>query len=494
MKFRPVIPCTLLAISMTCLAQEPNPFVKKDQPKPPEPAAGASYVGILEHILVPPDLINDWMRENGMPADANGLRAVVQQWVEKGKATLDHTSVGLGVGNRRTVNESILEQIYATEYEPNGPGVWPSPTSFETRNLGYTEDFNSDPKDGANRLSLGGEFVEMQGNTVWDFLMEKTRQPDDVFFPIVRSMRLAQGTWDGQSADPFAEKASPAGGSSGSTQTSAFSMEGGKYTLVSRMDPLEVERKSGLPSRLVFLRSDFAKGDEKVPTSREINHVSFSAVRVPHLEFSAWLQKQAPLSVSRDAWLLAESLRKDGKAELLDAADGVARSGSRWTLENIREVIYPTEWEPANRKVLLEHWEQSQEQKVDGKPKQGTATYGRYNIEAIPGLKGASMATAFETRNTGSTLEMDTTVDDKGILANLSLSRVNYVADTVYRRIEDQGNWIPDVKLPLFASNRCSTTCRLVPGQWTLISSGSEYSGPGKVDREHCLLMFVKVE
>ena len=56
------------------------------------------------------------------------------------------------------------------------------------------------------------------------------------------------------------------------------------------------------------------------------------------------------------------------------------------------------------------------------------------------------------------------------------------------------GQWIPDMKLPLFATNRVTTSCRLKRGKWTLVSSGTEFTGPGKADRDHCLLMFVKVE
>ena len=115
-------------------------------------------------------------------------------------------------------------------------------------------------------------------------------------------------------------------------------------------------------------------------------------------------------------------------------------------------------------------------------------------IEAIPGLAGASLATAFETRNTGMTYEIRVLPDEHGVVVDHVFERVQQVGETVCRRIEDQGKWVPDITIPLFSTGRSSTSNRLQPGKWTLISSGVEYTDSGKVDREHCLLMFVKVE
>ena len=127
------------------------------------------------------------------------------------------------------------------------------------------------------------------------------------------------------------------------------------------------ERKSGLPARLVFARGDAEKQPEKSAQLPEDYGVSIAAIRVSHLEFSSWLQQQAPLSVARSAWQFTESLRKNGKAEIVDAANARARVSKGCTIENLSEYIYPTEWEPMNRMTLLEKWQERQSQRVDGK-------------------------------------------------------------------------------------------------------------------------------
>jgi hypothetical protein len=48
--------------------------------------------------------------------------------------------------------------------------------------------------------------------------------------------------------------------------------------------------------------------------------------------------------------------------------------------------------------------------------------------------------------------------------------------------------------MPLFASNHFKTTCRINPGTWTLVGTGSRFTGLGKSDPGRCLLLFVKVE
>jgi hypothetical protein len=487
------LPLALLMLATACPAQEANPFVKKGEAKKEEPPVGPSYVGIIEQILVPPDLIEAWLLKNGIPDDATALRALVQEWIRDGKASCDHTSIGIGVTGKDVTNESILEQIYPTEYAPNGPGVWPLPTSFETRNLGYTVEFKPSGEGGKPFLTASGECVEMLGSTTWHPLMEKTRHPEDVFMPVIRSVRLSEGQWVGNSIpeDPFAEDG-PDPDRRKSVVTPAA--KPGAVALVSRIDPLPAERKAGDRSRLVFFRGAVEEEIRKAAPLPPRLHVSYKALNVPHTAFSEWLQGRAPLDVPVSAWSFVESLKGDQAPPLLEAADGIFQSDAAWTLENIRELIYPTEWEPNNETTLMERWEATKEKSEGGKNVVGTGTFGRYKIQAAPGLAGASLPTSFETRNTGVTLEMKVSRGSDDPWIQLNFERVDQVGESVYRRIEDNGNWIPDMKLPLFASNRCHTSCRLERGRWTLISSGTEFNGPGKADRDHCLLMFVKVE
>jgi hypothetical protein len=479
-----------LLLTAVCPGQEANPFVKKGESKKEAPPAGPSYVGVLEQILVPPDLIETWLLKNGIPEDATALRATVQEWIREGKATCDHTSVGVGVAGRKATNESILEQIYPTEYAPNGSGVWPLPTSFETRNLGYTVEFDPTGEGKEQHLFATGEFVEMLESAPHHPLMEKTRHPGDVFMPVIRSVRLSEGEMAGEQEDPFAE-ATP---SAGPRRVVMSASKPGTVALISRIDPLPTERKAGVATRLVFLRGALEEKVHPTPPLPPRIHISYKSVKVPHDVFSEWLQDRPPLEVPASAWKFVASLKGEQAPALLEAADGIFQSDGRWVLENIREVIYPTEWQPSNVHTLVEKWEAPQQQNQDGKRVTGTGTFARYEIQAASGLAGASLPVSFETRNTGVTLEMEVPRKGDDPVVRLAFDRVDVVGESVYRRIEDNGQWIPDMKLPLFATNRCNTSCRLERGRWTLISSGTEFNGPGKADRDQCLLMFVKVE
>jgi hypothetical protein len=328
---------------------------------------------------------------------------------------------------------------------------------------------------------------------MWHPLVEKTRHPEDVFLPIIRSVRLSEGQWVGNSAsdDPFAS-GEPDPHRRKSTVTPAA--KPGAVALVSRVDPLPAERKAGDRSRLVFFRGAVEGEVRKAAPLPARLHVSYKALNVPHAAFSEWVQGRAPLDVPVSAWSFVESLKGDQVPSLLAAADGIFQSDAAWTLENIRELIYPTQWQPNNETTLLEKWEAAKEQREGSKNVAGTGTFGRYKIQSAPGLAGASVPISFETRNTGVTLEMEVERGSDDPSVQLGFYRVDEVGESVYRRLEDNGNWIPDIKLPLFATNRCTTSCRLERGRWTLVSSGTEFNGPGKADRDHCLLMFVKVE
>lgn len=498
MKTRLILLAALLCLPLA--AEEANPFVKKkDEAKKSEPPPGPAFVGILEHVLVPADLIDAWIKQHGMPADATALRAEVQKWVEEKKATLDCTMMASGVMGRISTNERIIERIYPTEYLEAGAGVWPYPTAFETRNLGYTAEFFSNPSDGNVRFSVDVDFCELQGSKAWNVVAEKTRQPDDVFMPIIRNYRLKQNgpAINGKpvNADPFADpqdafsKAEPL-----SASDYRPSFESDRVHLLARFDPLSVERKQGLPSRLIFARGSAAPEVEKIARLAEDFAYTVATIRVPHVEFSSWLQSQQPITAQLSAWSFAESLCMEGKAEVIESAGSRAKVSKSNTLENISEIIYPTEYSPSCQRTVTERWEERERQNVDGKPVEGVATKATVKTDALSGLAGASMATSFETRNTGMTYELQILPDENGVLAKHILERVIHVGESVHRRIEDQGKWIPDITMPIFSTCRFNTTNRLQPGKWTLIATGPEYAENGKADREQCLLMFVKVE
>jgi len=485
----------LLALGSPLCAQDPNPFVKKGDTAKTEAPPGDSFVAVVEHILVPPDNIAEWIRNNSITEDSDGLRAVVQQWIEEGKATLEHTHLATGVAARRTDAGSIVELIYPTEYEPSGGGVWPLATSFETRNTGISVDFDAATFREGPRLSVSVDHVTYTGSRAWDMLSNRTRHADDIFMPGFRSVRAGWGSFrpfGDARLNPFAETSVPE--TIPPSVPAPAPLPGGKYKLLARADPNPTERQQGGATRLVFLRGDFVPPVKSEVVSLPLRHLAYELLEVRHANFSAWQRSRTPAEIPTGAWGAVEGMRKAGEVTPISCGDGLAQGNAEWLLENICEEIYPTEWAPTYEKTVLRRWQSAHRQKEDGKFTEGLGTFELQRLEANPGINGASLPTSFETRNTGMTLTLKPFRDESGLLVNLSAQYVVRLGDTICRRIEDQGEWIQDITMPLFASNLFTTTCRITPDKWTLVGSGSRFTGLGKSDPGSCLLLFIKVE
>lgn len=479
----------LSALAASCLAEDaPNPFVKKADTTKPQPPAGASFASLLENILVPPDLLDDWLREHPMKEDASDLRAAAQGWISEGKAKLDHTSFSYGSAGRETTNSTILEKIYPTEFVPNGPGVWPLPTAFDTRNLGR------DMETGVASLTEGsplllwlkGDNSEMISSFSWQPLVERTRQPDDVFLPLIHHKEITLNDAD-DSPDPFADpkqKALP-------KNRHVTSFKPDLIQLVSRFDPVYEGDPGDRLSRLAFYRGSIAPPHSEGPVKNlDVSRLTIRTLRVSLPAFSAWMQSRSPLAAATGAWEIADVWRKEGNAPSIGELSSRIDCGYKVTLKNNEEFIYPTEYEPMNETTVMEKWEEGK--KVNGKD--GVASMKREKITPISGTDAASMPTAFDTRNLGTTVEAVLTNNDQGLILHCDWQRVTHPDDSVCRRIKVGEEWIADMKMPVFSNNGITADVRVHPGKWILLGANMEFLKTEKIDHDHCLLVFVKVE
>jgi hypothetical protein len=483
MKIRPVVSIALFAISLACHAQEPNPFVSPEPEKEvPTDASGDAFVNVSEQIVVPAELLDAWLEKNPMTKDASALRAVVQTWIGEGKASLDHTAVSTGTSGRSFSNHSMWEQVYATEYEPPEPGEWPVPTAFETRNLGYTTEGNAGSELGAMVIRAKMDYCGMLPHRAWSELAEKTRQPDDVFIPRFRSIEIKRDTENAGNQDPFAAPATITTQDPFAEQPKVpdsaeyIRFIPGVTYLAGRADnnlpDSDAEKSAVNPPRhevrLFFFRGvmigSAAAEKSYVPDS---HHVSAKLIRVDHRTFSDWLTKTGLEKAPNTAWAAAQDWQKDGKAEVTCHLTAVNSAGSSNSVQNIVEEIYPTEWEPGDRIPA-----------ADGKP-----SYTEF-----------STASAFETRNVGCTLQTEVIADPKKPLLQVVLERVAKGGKSVHHRILRDGEWKTDVTFPVFTSNVWNTEIRMKRGEWSLIGSGSDIDAKGRLDPNHSVLAFVRVE
>ncbi|MEO5914918.1 MAG: hypothetical protein ABIS50_11840 [Luteolibacter sp.] len=484
----------LLVLATSAPAQEAsNPFIKKPETAKPAAPPGPSFVSLLENILVPPDLLDDWLREHPMKQDATALRAAVQDWVVEGKAKLDHTALNLGTAGRQTTNESILETIYPTEYAPSGTGAWPCPTAFDTRNCGHDVKTGLSQANGIQSLWSEMEHVEMVSSKSYQAIIERTRQPSDIFLPKFHLKRINQRdpNESDDPTDPFAKPAPKVISNTYFNEPHGLVFMPDVVQLAGRFDPTFDANPEGELSRLVFYRGSIATvSKDKTTAAPDISRLSFRMVRVSLLAFSSWLQSHPPLSVPTQCWEATESWRKEGKAESAGELTTQARPGTKSVLKNIEEYIYPTEWLPGNDTEVIEQWEEGKKKN----DKDGVSTMKRMKITPRSGIDGAGLACAFDTRNLGNTFEAVLSSDEQGLVLGCNWERVLHLGDPIYHRIKVNEEWIPNITMPLFSASRLVATVRVQPGQWTLLGSVSEYLETRKLDHEHCLLVFVKIE
>ena len=483
MKIRAALSVSLLAVAMNCLAEEPNPFVTRETKNAPTEASGDSFVTLTEHILVRADQLDAWLEKHPLADDASKLREVVQTWIKEGTARLDHTAVSTGTAGREYTNDSIWEQTYATEFEPPEPGDWPIPTAFDTRNLGYSVSGSAGIEQGAMLLRAKMDYSGMMlPHHAWNELAEQTRQPDDVFLPRFRMVVVERMVADDQGnqtqADPFAgPPQEPAG-------LRDLRFDPGKTYLASRTDEdLKVPSSNRLPDeeakpapprdprhlvRLIFFRGTLLENPASLPAaSAEIHHVSVKLIRVDHRTFSDWIQSNDLSKIPGLASTAADSWQKLGKAETSVNLIAPNNVGSTCNVETRQEVIYPTEWEPGELFPT-----------ADGKPRQ----------------RESSHAAAFDTRNVGTKLQAVIIPDPKGAVLSLALQRTSEGGKSVHHRILRDGEWKADVTYPIFNTNGWTSVLRVKQAEWMFVGSGSDINAKGKLDPDHSVLAFIRLD
>ena len=463
----------LLATASLCPAQEENPFLKQATNKAPSADADESFLSLEEHILAPANLVDGWLAGHPDEKDAGEFRAAVQDWIADGKATLDFSTLSAGIVGRDFKNESVLEQIYATELLPAGQeGEWKLPTSFETRGVGYEiTGAGIRQKDGLV-VRAEHKMTKMLSQQPWDKLTEETRETNDIFTPVFRVFRV-QGALNDQVADTGRED--------GDVRHPA-----GMTRLVSRDDEnlpepvikvakddaggseAEPEPDPDRPVRLIFFRNDPVADDPAADNPLPGDYLlSMRLIQVEQRQLSDWLQERELGSVAKELNEVLEGWSQDGGVEIVRTLSGAGRTGATTLIEDVNEVIYPTEYEPCRRTTS-----------EDGKDSR---------------LEFAT-ATSFETRNVGSHLTSQIVQDPGGPLLKLEMDRVIHSGFTVHHRTLRDGEWVADMTMPRFSTNRWWTTLRLKRGEWMLVGSGAAFKEKGEIDHDHLVLAFVKVE
>ncbi len=149
----------------------------------------------------------------------------------------------------------------------------------------------------------------------------------------------------------------------------------------------------------------------------------------------------------------AITLVKDGKAKIVETTVVTGQSGRKFTIESIREEIFPTEYEP---------------------PRAGCAApsdiiRGKTNEPVPP--RNLRTPTAFQTRNTGSTLDVEPVASQDSQLIDLRFTSeiVKRVRTDLFSEYHDQWG-DASLRMPVYGAWRANTTVTLTSGQFELVS------------------------
>lgn len=205
--------------------------------------------------------------------------------------------------------------------------------------------------------------------------------------------------------------------------------------------------------------------------------VQVEFIDLPHEQLTELMFGEKPAANDTELRQRVAQLVKDGKAKVMETLLCTGRSGQKSSTESIEEFIYPTEYEPASFAA---------ENKKAESAKTEAAAPGKW--EGI----GPS-PTAFETRNLGSTMEIEPNVSEDGDTINLLLvpEIVYHVKNEIWAEWKDEHGSAP-VQVPVMYCLRLNTTVKVHDGKPFLVGALTPKNDKGEPDHDRKLMVFVK--
>jgi hypothetical protein len=174
-------------------------------------------------------------------------------------------------------------------------------------------------------------------------------------------------------------------------------------------------------------------------------------VEVPHSNLNGWLNggRQSGNQIHAEAVKLA----KEGGARIIETNMVVCRCGQKAAIESIGEEIYPTDYEPPQ---------------LPGSFSGPSAGFPVSNT--LPELR-PNTPSAFETRNTGVTLEVEPTIGDNDSIIDLRLASEIVTLLRLETWMEHVDQWgDASFRMPVFETWRSNTALSLIAGRFELAS------------------------
>ncbi len=241
--------------------------------------------------------------------------------------------------------------------------------------------------------------------------------------------------------------------------------------------------KFGISLCLLLMGSLMAKAAPPAPsTQNPLIQVTVEYIEVTQEEATRLLYKE---KLGKDGTKLRAELQtmmESGRAKPFETLMASCKAQQKATSESIREVIYPTEYEPAQLPTNV------------GIDKQTSPTPEM--IKVLSSLVTPETPTAFETRNTGGTVELEAVLADDKKTIQLRLIP-ELVIDTGVKKFNARKDAQGDelcVEMPLFYAIRFNMAADLMDGAPQLLSLQTPPGPDGAPDRSRKLMVIVTAE
>ncbi len=241
--------------------------------------------------------------------------------------------------------------------------------------------------------------------------------------------------------------------------------------------------KSGISLCLLVVSSLMVKAAPPAPSvPNPMIQVTVEYIEVTQEEATRLLYKE---KLGKDGTKLRAELQtmmESGRAKPFETLMISIRAGQKATSESIREVIYATEYEPAELPTTVEV-----EKQTAASPDM---------VKALSSLVTPETPTAFETRNTGGTIESEAILSDDKKTIDLRLIP-ELVIDTGVKKFNARKDALGNdlfIEMPLFYSIRFNTAAELSDGVPQLVSLQTPPGADGAPDRSRKLMAIVTAE
>ncbi|MBN8460302.1 MAG: hypothetical protein J0M04_20935 [Verrucomicrobia bacterium] len=214
----------------------------------------------------------------------------------------------------------------------------------------------------------------------------------------------------------------------------------------------------------------FAKQDSLPKMIR----VQVEFIEVSHPQYTELMATPRKTTNDTDLRARLTALTKEGKATVVETLAATGKSGQKATSESIEEIIYATEYEP---------------------PELPCNGVSGQKSEPNPNTVNGPTPSAWDTRNTGGTLEIEPNITDDGHFIDIRLvpEIVYHVGNRVWMEWKDD-HGKANIEMPDFYTVRMNTSLTVVDGQPFLAAALSPKNDKGACDPTRKLMVFVRAD